>query len=109
MRTNAYPSPADFALLPQAPKNDSPVPGLTSLYHNPRRGQYGDARYPGNCSGNLIADLLRYFQPSLVFDPMTGSGTCKDVCTELDIACVSDDIRFGTDACDPTATPLIAG
>ncbi len=32
---------------------------------------------------------------------MTGSGTCKDVCDELGIECVSDDIRLGSDACDP--------
>src|SRR5207302_5745392 len=32
--------------------------------------------------------------------PMTGSGTCRDVCDELKILCVSKDIRFGFDACD---------
>ncbi len=32
---------------------------------------------------------------------MTGSGTCRDVCDELDILCTSKDIRFGFDACDP--------
>lgn len=105
MRNDAYPSPADFAILPRSPKNCSPVPELTSLYHNPRRGDYGDSRYPGNCSGNLIRDLLRYFQPTLVFDPMTGSGTCGDVCVELGIACVSDDLRNGFDACDPESMP----
>lgn len=98
------PSPA-IAVLPRAPLNTSPVPWLTSLYHRTIRGPYGDPRYPGNCSGELIKDLLRYFQPNLVFDPMTGSGTCKDVCTELGIACCSDDIRFGTDACDPATAP----
>lgn len=90
-----------IAVLPRAPINASPVPWLTSLYHKAFRGNYGDARYPGNCSGELIKDLLRYFKPALVWDPMTGSGTCKDVCDELRIACVSTDIRFGDDACDP--------
>ncbi len=33
---------------------------------------------------------------------MTGSGTCRDVCQELGIECVSFDIRDGKDACDPT-------
>ncbi len=92
-------SPA-IALLPRAPINGSPVPGLTSLYHKAARGPYGDARYPGNCSGELIKDLLRYFKPKRVLDPMTGSGTCRDVCTELGIECVSFDIRNGKDACD---------
>ena len=88
-------------MLPQAPINGSPVPWLTSLYHKARRGNYGDARYPGNCSGELIKDLLRYFTPDRVLDPMTGSGTCKDVCEELKIECVSKDIRFGWDAVNP--------
>jgi hypothetical protein len=105
MRTNAYPSPADFALLPRVPRNSSPVPRLTSLYHDPDRGSSGDARYPGNCSGNIIRDVLQFFQPSLVFDPMTGSGTCGDVCTKLGIACVSDDLHRGFDACDPKTVP----
>jgi hypothetical protein len=89
------------ALLPAAPKNGSPVPGLTSLYHKVQRGPYGDPRYPGNCSGEFIKDLLRYFKPSRVFDPMTGSGTCEDVCIELGIACESADLRDGRDICDP--------
>lgn len=100
MRTNAY-TPLPIAVLPAAPITGSPVPWLTSLYHRRGRGRYGDARYPGNCSGYLIRDLLTYFRPASVFDPMTGSGTCRDVCDELGIACTSKDIRFGFDACDP--------
>ncbi|MBI1346310.1 hypothetical protein GC163_08460 [bacterium] len=88
-----------IAVLPLAPKNGSPVPGLTSLYHKAFAGPYGDRRYPGNCSGELIKDLLLYFQPGRVLDPMTGSGTCADVCRELDVECVSFDIREGHDAC----------
>jgi len=100
MQNIAYSSPA-IAVLPRAPRNGSPVPWLTSLYHKTARGNYGDARYPGNCGGNLIKDLLRYFKPKSLFDPMTGSGTCADVCRELGIDCLSKDIRFGFDACDP--------
>ena len=91
-----------YARLPLAPVNASPVPHLTSLYHFHRTGEYGDRRYPGNCGGNLIKDLLNYFRPSLVFDPMTGSGTCKDVCDELGIPCHTADIRYGMDACSPS-------
>jgi hypothetical protein len=43
---------------------------------------------------------LRYYQPARVLDPMTGSGTCRDVCKELAIPCVSMDVRFGQDAAD---------
>jgi len=32
---------------------------------------------------------------------MTGSGTCKDVCDELNILCRASDIRQSQDACDP--------
>jgi hypothetical protein len=71
------------------------------LYHKRYRGPYGNPAYPGNCSGELIKDLLKYFQPSFVFDPMSGSGTCKDVCDELHIDYVSDDLRNGFDACAP--------
>jgi hypothetical protein len=90
-----------FARLPLAPLNASPVPGLTSLYHDAEAGNYGDRRYPGNCGGNLIRDLLRYYRPQRVFDPMTGSGTCRDVCRELGIECWSGDIHAGFDLCEP--------
>lgn len=89
-----------YARLPQAPRNASPVPHLTSLYHFSDTDGYGDRRYPGNCGGRLIRDLLLYFQPQSVFDPMTGSGTCADVCRELGLPCISLDIREGFDATD---------
>lgn len=96
-------SQAVYAKLPAAPINASPVPHLTSLYHNSRAGEYGSRSYPGNCGGNLIKDLLTYFRPGLVFDPMAGSGTCRDVCEEMGIPCLSWDIHDGFDACDPNA------
>ena len=95
--STAGPAPV-YARLPLAPVNASPVPHLTSLYHFHRAGAYGDRSYPGNCGGNLIRDLLLYFRPQNVFDPMTGSGTCADVCRELHIPCLSRDIRNGFDA-----------
>lgn len=94
-------APARIALLPVAPLNGSPVPGLTSLYHRSDPGRWGDRTYPGNCSGHLIRDLIRYFRPASVLDPMTGSGTCLDVCRELKVPCRSGDIHGGQDACDP--------
>ena len=90
-----------YARLPRAPINASPVPHLTSLYHFHRAGEYGDRKWPGNCGGNLIKDLLTYFRPGLVFDPMSGSGTCRDVCDEVKIPCIAWDIHQGQDACDP--------
>lgn len=93
--------PVGYAKLPAVPKNASPVPHLTSLYHFDQDGDYGDRRYPGNCGGNLIKDLLLFIQPQNVFDPMTGSGTCRDVCHELGIECSSGDIHHGFDLCEP--------
>src|ERR1700722_13668179 len=84
----AEPDGPIYAHLPRAPITASPVPHLTSLYHNSdgRRGQYGNQSYPGNCSGNLIRDLLKFFRhDSIVFDPMSGSGTARDVCEALGI------------------------
>jgi hypothetical protein len=89
-----------YARLPIAPRTASPVPHLTSLYHFSRAGEYGDRSYPGNCGGKLIRDLLLFFRSQNVFDPMTGSGTCADVCRELRIPCLSRDIRQGFDATD---------
>lgn len=99
------PEAARFAKLPRAPRNASPVPHLTSLYHNSEPGDYGRRSYPGNCGGNLIKDLLRFYRPKSVFDPMTGSGTCRDVCRELGVYCWSSDLHEGQDACDPSAFP----
>ncbi len=96
---------ARYARLPQAPVTASPVPHLTSLYSNEEPGDYGDRRYPGNCGGSLIRDLMLYLKPTLVMDPMLGSGTCRDVCEELGIACMGFDIHDGFDACDPTMFP----
>jgi hypothetical protein len=82
------------------------VPHLTSLYHFHRAGEYGDRAWPGNCGGNLIKDLLTYFRPDgIVFDPMSGSGTCRDVCQELKLPCMAWDIHEGFDACDPNGFP----
>lgn len=94
-----------YAKLPRAPRTASPVPHLTSLYHFSLPGEYGDRSYPGNCGGNLIKDLLLFFKSRSVYDPMTGSGTCADVCRELGIYCWSSDLRQGSDACDGSQSP----
>ena len=98
-----------FAKLPRIPINGSPVPHLTSLYHNTDAGEYGRRSYPGNCGGNLIKDLLLYFKPCLVLDPMTGSGTCQDVCRELRVPCRAGDIHEGFDATSMEAMTALAG
>lgn len=89
--------------LPEAPRTTSPVPWLTSLHATPGRGNYGNAGYRGNCSGLLIKDLLQYYRPRRVLDPMSGGGTCRDVCRELGIDCASQDVTSGKDAARPHA------
>jgi hypothetical protein len=94
-----------YANLPRATNNTSPIPHLTSHYHFSRADEYGERTYHGNCSKHLIKDLLRYFQPASVFDPMTGSGTCGVVCDELAIYCWSSDLHQNADACDASQFP----
>lgn len=101
----AAPQGTVYAKLPRIPINASPVPHLTSLYHSCETGDYGRRDYPGNCGGQLIKDLLRFFRPASVLDPMTGSGTCQDVCRELGVYCWSNDLHQGADACDPGSLP----
>src|SRR3954469_13772713 len=94
--------PANLPLpLPEAPTTESPVPQLTSIHATPGRGPYGDPRYRGNCSGLLIRDLLRFYQPKRVLDPMEGGGTCRDVCRELAIPYEGRDQNRGFDATRP--------
>lgn len=100
-RARACEPAVTMARIPAAPKNASPVPHLTSLYHRHESGNYGDRTYPGNCGGNLIKDLLQYFKPENVFDPMSGSGTCRDVCRELAVPCWSSDIHQDFDLAEP--------
>lgn len=95
--------PPGYVPLPAVPKTRSPVPSLCSIHATPGRGNFGDAGYRGNCSGLLVHDLLLYYRPTRVFDPMSGGGTCRDVCEELGIECVSRDVRSGFDAADATS------
>ncbi|MGL4554480.1 MAG: hypothetical protein ACRC33_25230 [Gemmataceae bacterium] len=94
-----------YAKLPLAPITGSPVPHLTSLYHDDDPGPYGDRGYPGNCGGNVIRDLLLFFQPKSVFDPFLGSGTAREVCRSLGIEYAGIDIRYGQDACSAGSYP----
>jgi len=102
-RRNTMTNNSTFIELPRAPINASPVPHLTSIHSVKRRGPYGSSRYRGNCDGYLIRDLLQYYRPKRVMDPMMGSGTCRDVCRELGIPCISTDIKRGSDAADPAS------
>ena len=71
--------------------------GLTSLLRYPDRGPWGKGSYFGNCTGYLVFDLLDYFKPRSVFDPMEGSGTTGEVCFDLTIEYVGRDLKDGFD------------
>jgi hypothetical protein len=98
--TPPLPLVSHLVRIPQAPVNASPVPGLTSLYHRADAGPWGNRGYPGNCSGYLIRDLIRFYGATTVYDLMSGSGTCREVCRDLGIYSWSADIHEGIDACD---------
>ena len=84
----------------EIPVTGSPVPTLCSVHATDGRGEFGDPRFPGNCSGTLIRDVLEYFSPASCLDPMEGSGTCRDVCQELGIHYDGFDLSSGFDALD---------
>lgn len=70
---------------------------LTSLLCYPDRGPWGQGSYFGNCTGYLIVDLLDYYQPQTVFDPMEGSGTTGEVCFDFKVDYVGCDLWAGFD------------
>jgi hypothetical protein len=70
---------------------------LTSLLRYPERGPWGKASYFGNCNGYLIVDLIDYFTPQSVFDPMEGSGTTREVCFDLKVNYEGRDLHSGFD------------
>lgn len=74
-----------------------PTTMLTSIVSYPDRGPYGDHKYPGNCSGHLIRELVTHFGARHVLDPAAGSGTTGDVCRELGVNCLQCDLRDGFD------------
>ena len=96
-----------YARLPLAPRNASPVPHLTSLYHFHRAGEYGDRSYPGNCGGNLIKDLLTYFRPGICLRPDGRHRALAVTCARnlAFPACRGTSIRVSTPATRMTSPP----
>lgn len=51
-----------------------------SIVDRPHRcSLWGDASYRGNCDGTLFKNLVQWYQPCRIADPMVGSGTTRDV------------------------------
>ncbi len=71
---------------------------LKSVVNYPQRGPWGDAKFPGNTSGYLLVDLIDYYQPESILDPMEGSGTTGDVAFDMgDIHYTGLDLLSGFD------------
>lgn len=70
---------------------------LTSIVSYPTRGAWGNAKFRGNTSGYLIKELIEFYQPKSVLDPMEGSGTARDVCRELGVDYDGFDLSKGFD------------
>ncbi len=58
---------------------------MQSIVSYPERGNYGKNSYRGNCSGEIIKDLIKVFKPKEISDFMSGSGTTRDVAREMNI------------------------
>lgn len=62
---------------------------MQSVISYRERGDYGNSKYRGNCSGYVIKDLIEYFypgsKPKKFVEIFSGSGTGKDVAKELNI------------------------
>ena len=78
---------------------------MKSIVSYPSRGPFGDADYPGNCSGYLVRDLIRVYGAKRLCDPAEGSGTSGEVASANDVSYAGFDLRTGFDL---EATPLSA-
>ncbi|WP_430510860.1 hypothetical protein [Gottfriedia solisilvae] len=56
-----------------------------SIVSYPNRGNYGNANYSGNCTGEIIKDLLTFYKPTKFVECFSGSGTGMDVAKALGI------------------------
>lgn len=70
---------------------------MKSVVSYPDRGQYGNNKYRGNCSGRLIEDLIGQYKLQALSDYMVGGGTTEDVCKALNIPGRYLDLNRGFD------------
>lgn len=70
---------------------------MRSIVSYPDRGQFGNNRYRGNCSGRLIEDIIDQFNIRQLSDFMVGGGTTEDVCRSRGIPGYFTDLNRGYD------------
>ena len=69
-----------------------------SIMSYPERGNWGDAKWRGNCSGYVYKNLFEQLQPKVFIDPMVGSGTSVEVAREMNIEGFGLDLHSGFNA-----------
>lgn len=62
------------------------------------RGHWGKSSWRGNCSGHVYKDLYERLKPTIVIDPMMGSGTSIEVAQEMGIEAHGLDLHSGFNA-----------
>jgi len=58
---------------------------LTSVVSYPERGDGGNSKYRGNCSPEIIKDLISHFGLTEICDYMCGSNTTRDAANAMGI------------------------
>jgi hypothetical protein len=79
---------------------DRQLKPLRSIVSYPERGAGGDNRYRGNCSPDLIKDLISHFGVREICDYMCGSNTTSDAADSLGVASKTYDLHSGFDLCN---------
>ena len=76
---------------------DSQMSFETSVCSYENRGNHGNNKYRGNCTGHIITDFCETYLPKngLLVDPSFGSNTTGDVAKELGINYIGTDLSQG--------------
>ena len=76
---------------------DSQMSFETSVCSYENRGNHGNNKYRGNCTGHIITDFCETYLPKngLLVDPSFGSNTTGDVARELGINYIGTDLSQG--------------
>jgi len=70
---------------------------MKSIMSFPNRGKWGKSSWRGNTSGHVIKEMIEHFNPRLFVDACEGSGTSRDVCSDMGIDYVGLDLYRGND------------
>lgn len=73
---------------------------MDSIVDYKERGNFGNNKYRGNCSGKLILDLNKVFKFNSISDYMRGSNTVGDAAKFLKIKSNTYDLNMGYDLID---------